>query len=48
MSSLRLRNDTYHVCFRYRGKQYDRSLKTNDGATFLKASAKPPAARNAV
>lgn len=30
MSSLRLRNDTYHVCFRYGSRQYDRSLGTKN------------------
>lgn len=32
MASLRLRGNSYHVCFRFDGKQYDRSLKTTDKA----------------
>lgn len=32
MASLRLRGASYHICFRFDGKQYDRSLKTTDKA----------------
>ena len=30
MATLRLRGDTYHVAFRYGGRRYERSTKTND------------------
>jgi integrase len=30
MTSLRVRGDTYHAIFRVEGRQYERSLKTND------------------